>query len=197
MRPNYIEHLIEELKTLPAGERDRRVTELTASSSSKQSASTDKTMSWDEIAGLHASGVIFGSHTSTHEILTVISTAQAEAEISSSRAQIEKKLEAPCTLFSYPNGDYSDSVRQLVVKSGYKFAFLNQEPGVWTSECDPYLIPRINVCEYHLVDSKGNFSPLIFEYAVIWNAAKGLLAQWRKNRLRNKPQSRQTWLEKP
>ncbi|HSK44052.1 MAG TPA: hypothetical protein VLA83_09230, partial [Candidatus Binatia bacterium] len=59
---------------------------------------------------------------------------------------------------------------------GYKFAFLNQEPGVWTRDCDPLLIPRVNVCENHLVDSKGNFSPLIFDYAVVWSAARGLVS---------------------
>jgi hypothetical protein len=37
------------------------------------------------------------------------------------------------------------------------------------------------------VDAKGNFSPLIFDYAVVWNAAKGLLAQmWKANRQRRK-----------
>ena len=193
-RADYINHVIEGLKTLPAEERERRVAEMTAGKSNS-SAAIDKTMSWDEILQLHASGVVFGSHTSTHEILTVIPIAQAEEEISSSRVQIEKKLDAPCKLFSYPNGNCSDSVRALVARAGYTLAFLNQ-PGVWTSDCDPYLIPRINVCEYHLVNSKGNFSPLIFEYAVVWSAAKGLLAHWWKNRLRNKPQSRQNGLQK-
>jgi peptidoglycan/xylan/chitin deacetylase (PgdA/CDA1 family) len=194
-RADYINHVIEGLKKLPADERDRRVTELTAANSNAN-ASIDKTMTWAEISELHAGGVAFGSHTSTHEILTVIPAAQAEKEISTSRVQIEEKLEAPCTLFSYPNGNCSDSVRDLVACSGYTLAFLNQDPGVWTEDCDPYQIPRINVCEYHLVDSRGNFSPLIFDYAVVWSAAKGLLAQWWKNRLHDKPQSSKRELQK-
>lgn len=194
-RADYINHVIESLKKLPADERDRRVIELTAANSNA-SASIDKTMTWDEISQLHAGGVVFGSHTSTHEILTVIPATQAEEEISTSRVQIEKKLAAPCKLFSYPNGNCSESVRNLVAGSGYTLAFLNQDPGVWTEDCDPYQIPRINICEYHLVDSKGNFSPLIFDYAVVWSAAKGLLAHWWKNRLRNKPQSTKPELQK-
>ncbi len=84
-----------------------------------------------------------------------------------------------------------------MARAGYKLAFLNQDPGVWTRDCDPFLIPRVNVCEYHLVDSRGNFSPLIFDYAVVWSAAKGLLARLLTSR-REKLQSRwQNLLAKP
>src|ERR1700743_2074958 len=182
----YIEQAIEKLKVLPASERERRLGEM-AAQNSLSSAAVDKTMSWQQISELHEGGVTFGSHTSTHEILTVIPVTQAEQEITSSRASIEQKLNTTFALFSYPNGDCSKPVRSLVARAGYKLAFLNQDPGVWTRDCDPYLIPRVNVCEYHLVDSKGKFSPLIFEYAVVWNAAKGLLAQWWKNR-QHKPE---------
>jgi peptidoglycan/xylan/chitin deacetylase (PgdA/CDA1 family) len=194
---SYIEQAIEELKELPAKERERRIGQMTATPGAlRSSASVDRTMTWEQIAELHAGGVRFGSHTSTHEILTVIPTAQAEEEIALSRGLIEQKLNAPCSLFSYPNGDCSDPVRGLVAGAGYKFAFLNQDPGVWTRGCDPFLIPRVNVCEYHLVDSKGDFSSLIFDYAVVWSAAKGLLAQsW--TTYRRKLQGRwHTWVTK-
>ena len=187
-----IELAIEELKELPARERERRVSQMTVSGGTHESsAAIDRTMTWQQIAELHAGGVTFGSHTSTHEILTMIPAAQAEQEIVASREKIEQKLQASCSLFSYPNGNCSKRVREMVVAAGYKFAFLNQEPGVWTRDCDPFLIPRVNVCEYHLVNSKGDFSPLIFEYAVVWKAAKGLLAQLSANRRRKSQRHRQ------
>ena len=74
-------------------------------------------------------------------------------------------------------------MRDLVAQAGYKFAFLN-DPGVWTRDCDPFLVPRVNICEYHLVDAKGEFSPLIFDYAVVWSAAKGLLSHMVSKRLK-------------
>jgi peptidoglycan/xylan/chitin deacetylase (PgdA/CDA1 family) len=196
---NYIEHAIEELKALPAGERERRISEMTAARNALHSAAVDRTMTWEQIAELHAGGVRFGSHTSTHEILTTISVAQAEHEITSSRALIEQKLSETCSLFSYPNGDCSEPVRGLVARAGYKLAFLNQDPGVWTRDCDPFLIPRVNVCEYHLVDSRGNFSPLIFDYAVVWSAAKGLLARLltRREKLQSRWQNLLAKPEKP
>jgi peptidoglycan/xylan/chitin deacetylase (PgdA/CDA1 family) len=188
----YIERAIEALKELPAGERERRIGQLAGSSDSLQAvASVDRTMTWQQIQELHSGGVTFGSHTSTHEILTMIPATQAEKEIVSSRALIQEKLKVPCSLFSYPNGDCSAQVRGLVAAAGYKFAFLNQDPGVWTRDCDPLLIPRVNVCEYHLVDAKGDFSPLIFDYAVVWSAAKGLLTQMRRARRQKRKNKRQ------
>ena len=184
-RAASIGRAIEELKALQATERESRVSQMIGSAGAlESSAAVDKTMTWEQIAELHARGVTFGSHTNTHEILTTISVARAEQEVVFSRQAIEKKLGGSCHLFSYPNGDYSLQVRELVEQAGYKFAFLNQEPGVWTRDCDPFLIPRVNVCEYHLVDSKGEFSPLIFHYAVVWNAAKGLLFKMLSKRLK-------------
>ena len=177
-RTDFIQRSIEELKTLRVRERESRINQmLRLVGPVESSAAVDKTMTWEQIAKLHMGGVTFGSHTSTHEILTTVPAAQAGQEIACSREAIQQKLGGDCHLFSYPNGDCSRQVRDLVAQAGYKFAFLNQEPGVWTSDCDPYLIPRVNVCEYHLVDSKGDFSPLIFQYAVVWSAAKGLLLQ--------------------
>jgi peptidoglycan/xylan/chitin deacetylase (PgdA/CDA1 family) len=189
---------IEELKALPTVERESRISQMLGSGGPLESSATvDRTMTWEQIAELHAGGVTFGSHTSTHEILTVIPAAQAEQEIVSSREAIQEKLGGSCHLFSYPNGNYSEGVRDLVAQAGYKLAFLDQEPGVWTRDCDPLLIPRVNVCEYHLVDSNGNFSPLIFDYAVVWSAARGLLSQMLSRRLkkvqRGSHTSEKTW----
>ena len=192
-RAASIGSVIEELKALPAMERESRVSQMVEGGGAlESSAAVDKTMTWEQIAELHAGGVTFGSHTSTHEILTTIPATQAEQEIVSSREAIQQKLGSSCEFFSYPNGGYSEQVRDLVAQAGYKYAFLNQEPGVWTRDSDPFLIPRVNVCEYHLVDSKGDFSPLIFEYAVVWNAAKGLLSQRRSERLKKSQKANQT-----
>jgi peptidoglycan/xylan/chitin deacetylase (PgdA/CDA1 family) len=190
-RATSIERAIEALKALPATARESRIRQMTGSGALESSAAVDKTMTWQQIAQLHAHGVKFGSHTSTHEILTMISAAQAEQEIVSSREVIQQKLGGSCELFSYPNGDCSEEVRELVAQAGYKLAFLNQEPGVWTRDCDPLLIPRVNVCEYHLVDSKGEFSPLIFDYAVVWHAARGLLSHMVSGRLTKSQRRRQ------
>lgn len=175
---DYVNRVIEELKGLPSDERRRRLELMQPPRDEALSscAAVDRTMTWAQTEQLHAGGVTFGSHTSTHEILTRIPTEQAEQEVTASRAMIETRLHAGCTLFAYPNGDCSPVIRNLVAKAGYSAAFLNDQPGVWGRECDPYMVPRINVCEHHLMDSQGRFSPLIFEYTVLWRAAEGMLA---------------------
>jgi len=187
---SYIERTIENLKELPAEERNQRVGQLVAERPAPEPLpEVDRTMTWEQARELDRQGVSLGSHTSTHEILTAIPLVQAEQEIFGSRARIEQELAKQCEFFSYPNGDCSPAVRDLAERAGYRLAFLNQDPGVWSRGCDPYLIPRVNVCEYHLVNTKGEFSPLIFDYAVVWSAAKGLMKEmWSKrlNRLRGK-----------
>jgi peptidoglycan/xylan/chitin deacetylase (PgdA/CDA1 family) len=172
-----IERAIEGLKALTPGERKQRMHRMMLEpTETGPGTSVDTTMSWEQIFQLRAGGVTFGSHTSTHEILPSISLDQAGEEIAGSRRLIERKTGGRCTLFSYPNGNCSPEIRGLVAKAGYSFAFLNQEPGVWTETCDSYLIPRMNVCEYHLANAWGKFSPLIFDYAVVLKAAQGLLS---------------------
>lgn len=195
---SYIERTIEDLKGLPAAERNQRVGQLVAAHSAPQShPAVDTTMAWEQVSQLDRQGVGFGSHTSTHEILTAIPLAQAEDEIAGSRERIERELGKPCRLFSYPNGDCSEAVRELVQRAGYQLAFLNQDPGVWTQDCDPYLIPRVNVCEYHLVDANGKFSPLIFDYAVVWSAAKGLMRQTLNKSVRKLRHQWRSWMGAP
>ena len=172
-RQRNIEQMIERLKSLPSQERKRVISRITQDDAgTKICREVDRTMTWEQIDELKAGGVVFGSPTSTHEILTRISLAQAKEEIGSSRELIEQRLGCSCEVFAYPNGDSSHETRKLVALAGYKRAFVNQSPGVWTSSTNPFAIPRVNICEYHLVDTDGNFSPLIFDYAVVWAAAK-------------------------
>jgi peptidoglycan/xylan/chitin deacetylase (PgdA/CDA1 family) len=172
-RQRDIELMIERLKSLPSRERNRLISRITNGDHGSVSCKeVDRTMTWDQIRQLKDGGVVFGSHTSTHEILTSIPLSQAEEEITSSRELIEHRLGGDCEVFAYPNGDSSHETRRLVEKAGYKRAFLNQCPGLWSRRTDPFAIPRVNICEYHLVDRDGNFSPLIFDYAVVWATAK-------------------------
>jgi peptidoglycan/xylan/chitin deacetylase (PgdA/CDA1 family) len=174
---DHVNRVIEELKELPAEERRRRIEQLLPDENALGAAGqVDRTMSWEQTEQLQAGGVTFGSHTSNHEILTRIPVSEAEREVRASRALIRERLRSRCALFAYPNGDCSPEVRDVVENAGYSLAFVNDIPGVWGRDSDPYMIPRMNVCEHHLIDSQGRFSPLIFEYTVLLRAAEGMLA---------------------
>jgi peptidoglycan/xylan/chitin deacetylase (PgdA/CDA1 family) len=125
-------------------------------------------MSWLQVARLDRAGAGFGSHTQHHEILTTIPAAEAEQEVRESKAAIAERL-SDCSLFSYPNGDASPEVREIIARCGYRQAFVNS-PGVWRRQDDPYRIPRINLSEGTVTGLDGHFSPIAFQYRVFWNA---------------------------
>jgi len=66
-------------------------------------------MSWEEIAAMHASGLVrFGSHTRHHTRLSRVATREAlEDEIIGSRRTIEERVGVLPQTFCYPNGDTS------------------------------------------------------------------------------------------
>jgi peptidoglycan/xylan/chitin deacetylase (PgdA/CDA1 family) len=168
---NRADILINRLKSLSFEERGRLLASLfscDAPSEDHATGNVDRTMSWSQLEQLYSAGVSFGSHTLRHEILTSIPLPRVEEEVRGSKAALEDHI-AHCSLFSYPNGDVSREVREIVERFGFKLAFINS-PGVWRRSDDPFLIPRINLSEGTLVGSDGQFSRLAFEYRVFWNA---------------------------
>ena len=163
--------LIERLKSLPAEERRRLLQSLLSGGRAQEdnaNRTVDRTMSWSQVIELQKAGVTFGSHTQGHEILTLVPLTKAEQEVSDSKAAIEERM-GTCRALSYPNGDVSQEVRDIVDRCGYKQAFINS-PGVWQEEGDPFLVPRINLSEGTVTSPDGRFSPLAFEHRVFWNA---------------------------
>lgn len=75
---------------------------------------------------MHRLGMVIGSHTMTHPNLPNAGLADAEREIRESKATLETHIEAPVTMFSYPNGGaeryLTAAVVQLVRDAGYDAA---------------------------------------------------------------------------
>jgi peptidoglycan/xylan/chitin deacetylase (PgdA/CDA1 family) len=117
---------------------------------------------------MHEAGVCFGSHTNTHPALTEMTPEDASKELAESKAAIEAELKT-CACFAYPNGDWSESVRTLVSRTGYRRAFTNS-PGLWDATSDPLCVPRINLWEGSLTGASGRFSRAATEYAIFWKA---------------------------
>jgi peptidoglycan/xylan/chitin deacetylase (PgdA/CDA1 family) len=162
------EQFIEHLKTLPPAERDRILVE--SATRTPGNEPNNATLSWDEMTSLSRQGVLFGSHTCTHQILVQIDGTEVRRELTESREILERRLGAPCRTLAYPNGDCSPRVRELAAEAGYQLAFTTR-PGVWSRNCDPLLIPRINIWEGKIVGRRGRFSRVAFEYSVFWKAA--------------------------
>jgi peptidoglycan/xylan/chitin deacetylase (PgdA/CDA1 family) len=81
-----------------------------------------RAMSWEQARQCHEAGVEIGGHTMKHPILTSMPEAEAEAEITRSKQDIEVRIGAPCKSFAYPNGttaDYNDAIKAMVARAGF------------------------------------------------------------------------------
>lgn len=163
--------LIANLKRMNAEDREQVIVKLQAALAPyirKTESTHDQLLTWKEVKEMANAGIVFGSHTNTHPILTDISQSEAAKELSESRSRIAAELRT-CSWFAYPNGDWSQSVRQLVAQSGYQAAFANF-PGIWEANSDRFSIPRNNLWEGSLAGFRGRFSRIALEYAIFWKA---------------------------
>lgn len=168
-RRSGLDALIEFLKKAAPEQRSKEISELESLLEYQhpdKRASGNEFLSWQQIHQMRNAGVSFGSHTQTHRILTTASLLEARVELQHSKIAIEDKLHE-CSLLAYPNGDWSESVREIAQSSGYKHAFANS-PGIWGAQTDPLTIPRVNISEGKLTSRHGRFSQQAFEYAVFW-----------------------------
>ncbi len=129
----------------------------------------DRTFSWTAIDEMIRAGVAIGSHTQTHQIVTMISPDAVCKEIRESKAAIEHAVPGCCDTFAYPNGNWSPGTRDLLADAGYRLAFTT-ECGAWTTRSDCLAIPRVNICEDKVVGLTERFSITMFEYATFWKA---------------------------
>lgn len=74
---------------------------------------------WDELRGLADAGWEIGSHTCSHPHLTTLCTEELARQLTVSKAQIEDRLQAPCTSIAYPYGDVDDRVESATSGAGY------------------------------------------------------------------------------
>lgn len=105
-------------------------------------------LTWDELRDMHVLGMTIGAHTITHANLPSAGIEVARFEISDSRRRLEEQLNAPVTMFSYPNGGadryYTPEIQQLVREAGYRAATTSRN-GFATRASDPFALERVKV----------------------------------------------------
>ena len=107
-------------------------------------------LTWDEVREMHALGMTIGSHTMTHPNLPSAGLSAAREELASSRQRLEQEINAPVTMFSYPNGGadryLTPEVQTAVRESGYLAATTSRNAFA-TIHSDRYALERIEVEE--------------------------------------------------
>jgi glycosyltransferase involved in cell wall biosynthesis len=79
-------------------------------------------LGWPDIKAIQGEQISIGAHTRTHPWLTNLIPADAEREISGSRADLEHELGQPVTVFAYPYGDMDGTTQTLVQEAGFAVA---------------------------------------------------------------------------
>lgn len=124
--------LLSAIKYLTLGEREEAISRLLAASG-VPALPGDLMMRSEQVRELHRAGMEIGAHTVNHPILTTLTPAQAEGEISSGRNRLQEIIDAPVELFAYPNGkpmrDYDQSHVALLRRLGFRAA-VSTAPGV-------------------------------------------------------------------
>jgi peptidoglycan/xylan/chitin deacetylase (PgdA/CDA1 family) len=97
-----------------------------------------------EVRDWLGAGHAIGSHSLTHARLTRLTLRDAREEIFASKKKLEDDFGAAVEHFSYPYGDWSEPVRELVMEAGYRTACTTQF-GVNTPATPPLTLHRITV----------------------------------------------------
>jgi len=108
-------------------------------------------MDWSHVQEMHRSGMEFGSHGTSHAVLSRLSDADLARELRDSRLEIEQATGAPVTAIAYPVGG-EDSIGERVVAAardaGYRLGFTYLQGTNEVSRTDRMQLARQHVERY-------------------------------------------------
>ncbi len=143
-RRALVDRLLRALKHLPLDERAAAVQQV-----ARQCGLTRPPrpmMQPAQVLALHRAGMQVGAHTVSHPILSLLDDDTARAEIGGSKRTLESLLDAPVSLFAYPNGrpvdDYDGRSVQFVREAGFDAAVSTAWGAARTGHADMFQLPR-------------------------------------------------------
>lgn len=98
-----------------------------------------------ELAELRAHGFTIANHSLTHACLPNCTTSKIAREIEQAHLALTDALGAPPTAFAYPNGDADGRCRQVLMRLGYRMAFLFDHRVTRYRDQDPLGLSRLRV----------------------------------------------------
>jgi peptidoglycan/xylan/chitin deacetylase (PgdA/CDA1 family) len=107
-------------------------------------------LTWSEVRQMHAMGMTIGSHTMTHPNLPSAGLTAAQKELACARQRLEREIDAPVKMFSYPNGGaeryVTREIARLVKEVGYDAATTSRNAFAGPHS-DPFGLERVQVAE--------------------------------------------------
>ena len=78
-------------------------------------------LTWGQIREMHQHGMIFGSHSHSHQKICFLGLEGVQRELIKSRHILEDKLGVAIDAFSFPYGNYSQTALQMAQSAGYSY----------------------------------------------------------------------------
>src|SRR5438105_2146701 len=142
-----LERAIDLLKSYRIEKIEWALSEMSAALGEDLTPSGRAFLSWEEVREMSGSGLVsFGSHTAGHLLLTTLTEEQAQHEMRKSMDALitHKAADTKFISFSYPNGNFSERLSEMVREAGYHLAVTGQR-GWHKRGANPYSIKRIGV----------------------------------------------------
>ena len=132
------------LRTLDHDPREAALRELGEWAGSRpDEATVPPVLSTAQLDALGSHALIeVGSHTATHADLSALTPEDLDHEIGGSRLELARLVGRDVESFSYPHGGLGPSVRERVMRAGYRRA-CSSSTGLVSRGTDPFLLPRI------------------------------------------------------
>ena len=130
--------------------QERFIQELEAAceSSAPSSSAARCFMNWDEAREMQHGGMVFGSHTHTHEILSKLPVERQLEEARQSRETLESQLNHRVDVLAYPVGGrncFTPETIEALESCGYRAAFSFYGGFNLPGEMQPFNICRVGV----------------------------------------------------
>ncbi len=109
----------------------------------------DQYMDWHTLNSLKKNDLVsFGMLPASYERLTGLDEAQVKSRINRARVRYREELGEEPKIFSYPFGQYSKSLHDLIKSQGFDAALALNSGAVY-SESDLFALPRFAMTESH------------------------------------------------
>lgn len=108
-------------------------------------------MNLEQLGEMQKNNMEIGSHTMSHDPLTIIDPAYLDWEIGELQNNISDKLHFYLHGIAYPNGKYDDEIIAAIKRYPSYWYALSDNPGCMTKEIaenESYALPRVGVYDY-------------------------------------------------